>query len=161
MLLFLCNLLFILLILHVLPYHIFVYSNCAYKISSRPEMITPIRLLFHLWIAFEQLDSKLPFQYSHQVGNTYLWRYGNNNMDMVYLNAHLLYLTILPFTKHFNIFFKQCFNFSSQNTKSIFWNPYNVIITFIDNMRKLSIFAHSTNIGKAIRTLPPSKTVGF
>jgi len=161
MLLFLYNLLLLLLILHVSLYHIFVYTNCAYKISPCPEMIAPIRLLFHLRIAFKQLDCKLPFQYSHQVRNRYLWRYGNNNMDMVYLNAHLMYLTILPFTQHFNIFLKQCFNFSSQNTKSIFRNPYNVIITFIDNMRKLFIFAHSTNIGKAIRTLPPSKTVGF
>jgi hypothetical protein len=36
-----------------------------------------------------------------------------------------------------------------------------VIITLIYNMRKLFILTHITNIGKAERTLPPSKTVGF
>ena len=161
MLLFLCNLLFLLLILHISLYHFFVYNNCAYIIPLCPEMISPIRLLFHFRVAFEHLDSKLPFQYAHQIRNRYLRRNGYNNMDVVYLYAHLLYLTVLPFTQHFNIFLNQYFYLSSQYTKSIFRNPYNVIITFIDNMRKLSIFAHSTNIGKAIRTLPPSKTVGF
>jgi hypothetical protein len=36
-----------------------------------------------------------------------------------------------------------------------------MIITLVDNMRKLFILTHDTNIGKAKRTLPPSKTVGF
>jgi len=161
MLLFLCILLLLLLMLHISLYHFFVYSNRAYKIPPCPEMISPIWLLFHFRVIFEHLDSKLPFQYAHQFRNRYLWRYGYNNMNVVYLYAHLLYLAILPFTQHSNIFLHQCFNLSSQYSKSIFRNPYNVIFTFIDNMRKLSIFAHDTNIGKAIKTLPPSKTVGF
>lgn len=161
MLLIFCKFFFFLLILDVSLYYVFINSNCADKVSARPEMITPIRLLFHLGVTLEQLYCKFPFQYPHQFRYGYPWRNRNYQMNVINLNAQLLNLTFLPFTQHLYVFLHKRFNLSCQYPKSILGNPNNVVITFIYNMRKLLILTHITNIGKPMRTLPPSKTVGF
>jgi hypothetical protein len=152
---------FFLLILHVSLYLIFIYSYCAHKISSRPEMIPPIWLLLHLWIALEQLYRQLSLQYPHHFRYRYPWWNRQNKMNVVSLNTHFLNLTFFPFTQHLYILFNQLFDFTRNDSKPIFRYPYNVIIALIFNMRQFLILTHVKNIGKAVRSLPPSKTVGF
>jgi hypothetical protein len=77
------------------------------------------------------------------------------------LYTHFLNLALFPFTQHSNIRFQKQLDLSRHFPKSIFWNPNNVVITFIDNMRQFLVLTHVTNIGIANRTLPPSKTLGF
>jgi len=161
MLLFFCTFLFFLLILYVSLYRLFVNSDGADKITTRPEMISPIWFFLHLGVAFEQLYGQLTFQYSHHLRNRYLWRNRQYNMNVVCLDTHLLNLTFFPFAQHPNIFFYELLDFPSQDPKPIFGNPNNMILTFVDNMREFLVLTHVTNIGTADRTLPPPKEVGF
>ncbi len=161
MLLFFYTLLFFFLVLHVSLYYVFVDSNRADKIASRPEMIAPIRLLFHLRVALEKLYRQLTFQYPHQLRNRHLWRNRHDKMNVVILDAHFLNLTFFPFTQHLYIFLYQLLDFSSQDPKPIFWYPNNMVVTLVNNMRQFLVLTHVTNIGIADRTLPPPKEVGF
>lgn len=140
------------LILHVSLDYLFVNSNRGNKVATCPKVIAPIRLLLHLWVTFEQFDRKLSFQGSHQLRDAYFRGHRNQNMDMILLNTYLLNIAMLPFTKHAYIFFKRGFDLSFQKSKPILGYPNNLIITFIDNMRQLPVFTHSTNIGVANRT---------
>ena len=160
MLLFFCQLLFFLLMLDVSLYYVFIYSNRADEITTSPK-IAPIRLLLHLGITLEQLDRQLTFQYPHQFGYGYPRWNRQYKVNVINLNTHFMNLTFLPRAQKPYIFFNHGFHLASQYLKSVFRHPYNVIITLIYNMRKLFILTHITNIGKAERTLPPSKTVGF
>ena len=157
MLLFFCTFLLFLLMLYVSLYYLFIYSNCADKIATRPEMIAPVRFLLHLWVAFEQLYCQLTFQCPHHLRNRHLRRNRHNNMNVVTLDTHFLNLTFFPFAQHPDILFYQLLNFSRQDPKPIFGHPNNMIITLIYNMRQFLILAHATNIGIANRTLPPPK----
>jgi len=161
MLLFFCQFLFLLLMLDVSLYYILIYAHSADKITTRPKMITPIRLLLHLGIGFEQLDRKFTFQYSHQFGYGYPRWNRQYNVNMINLYAHFMNIAFFPLAQKPYIVFNQGFHLTSQYPKSVFGHPYYVVITFINNMRKLFILTHITNIGKPVRTLPPSKTVGF
>ena len=152
---------FFLLMLYISLYDIFIYSHRANKISTRPEMITPVRLLFHLRVTFKQLDCQFAFQYSHHLRNRYLGWNRQHKMNVVILNTHFENLTFLPFTQLSYILFYQHLDLSSQYPKPIFGHPNNMIITLIYNMRQFLVLTHVTNIGIATRTLPPSKTVGF
>ena len=151
----------LLLILNIPFYHVLIYSNCTNKISSCSKVIPPIRFLPHFWITFEQLNCQLTFQGTHHFRHRHFRWYRYNKMNMINLNIHLVYLTSFPFTQLPYIIFYKGFDFTYQYTKTILWNPNNMIITFIDYMRKFFIFTHATNIGIANRTLPPSKTVDF
>ena len=161
MLLFFYTFLFFFLVLHVSLYYVFVDSNSADKIASRPEMIAPVWLLFHLRVALEQLYRQLTFQYPHHLRNRHLWRNRHNKMNVVMLDTHFLNLTFFPFTQHLYIFLNKLLDFSSQDPKSIFWYPNNVVLTLVNNMRQFLVLTHVTNIGIANRTLPPPKEVGF
>ena len=161
MLLTLDSFFFILLILYISLDQFLINANRTYKIASSPKMIPPIWFLLHIRITPEQFYGQLPFQCPHQFRNGYPWRNRHNEMDMITLYTHLLYLTFLPLTKQSYILLNQLLNLSFQNAKTIFGYPYNMIITFIYNMRQFLVLTHVTNIGKALRTLPPSKTVGF
>lgn len=152
MLLFLYVLLLFFLVFHIPLYRFFIYANCANKITPGPKMIAPIWPLFHLRITPEQLDSQLPLQYTHQFRYRYFWGNRQHHMYMVKLNAQLLNITPFPFAKHANIFLNKFLNLTSQHPESILGNPDNVIITLINNMRQLPVFAHVTNIGIAERT---------
>jgi hypothetical protein len=153
--------LFLFLMLYVSFYDLFVDSNRADKIATSPKMITPVWLLLHFRVALEQLYCKLALQDTHHLRNRNLGRYRQYKMDVVILNTHLFKLTMFPVTQHPDVRFYQLLDLPSQNPKSIFGNPYNVIITLINNMRQLLVLAHVTKIGIAVKTLPPSKTVGF
>ena len=161
MLLFFYTFFFFLLVLHVPLYYIFVDANRADKIASSPEMISPVWLFFHLWVAFEQLYRQLAFQYPHHLRNRHLRWNRHNKMNVVILDTHFLNLTFFPFTQHPNIFFYLLLDFSCQDSKPIFGNPNNMILTLVDNMREFLVLTHVTNIGIADRTLPPPKEVGF
>ncbi len=139
MLLLFCQLLFFffLLMFDVLLYYGFTYSKGAGKVSKRPKMITPIRLLLHPGITLEQLDRQLAFQKLHQFGYRYTRWNRKYKVNMINLHTHFMNLPFLPFTQKPYIFFNQGLNLTSQYTESIFWHPYNVIITCINNMRKL------------------------
>ncbi len=136
MLLFFCQLLFFLLMLDISLYYVYINDHCADKVSTGPKMIAPIRLLFHLGVSFEQFDRQLTFQYPHQ----FVYRYPRWNrhykVDMINLNTHFMNLTILPRAQKPYIFFDKSFHLASQYPKSVFRHPYNVVITFIYNMRK-------------------------
>ena len=161
MLLLLYLFLFLLLMLDISFNYVFIYSCRANKIASRPEMIAPVRLLFHLRVAIEQLYRKLTFQYTHHLRNRYFWRNRHNKMNVVILDTHLLNLTFLPFTQHLYIFLYQLLDFSIQDPKSVFWYPNNMVVTLVNYMRQFLVLTHVTNIGIADRTLPPPKEVGF
>ena len=161
MLLFFYTFLLFLLMLYVSLYYLFIYSNCADKIATRPEMIAPVRLLLHLGVAFEQLYCQLAFQYPHHLRNRHLRWNRYDNMNVVTLDTHFLNLTFFPFAQHPDILFYQLLDFSRQDPKPIFGNPNNVIFTLIDNMRQFLVLTHVTNIGIAEITLPPPKEVGF
>ena len=161
MLLFFYSFLFFLLMLHVSFYYLFIYSNGADKIATRPEMIAPVWLFFHLGVALEQLYRQFAFQDSHHLRNRHLGRNRQYKMNVVNLNTHFLNLTFFPFTQQSYILFDQLLDFSCQDPKPIFRNPYNVIFTLIDNMRQFFVLTHATNIGIAEITLPPPKEVGF
>jgi len=161
MLLLLYTLFLFFLVLHVPFNYIFVDANGGDKIASRPEMIAPVRLLFHLRVALEQLYRQLTFQYPHHLRNRYLWRNRHDKMNMVILDTHFLNFTFFPFTQRPYIFFYQLLDFSSQDSKPIFWYPNNMVITLVNDMRQFLVLTHITNIGIANRTLPPPKEVGF
>ncbi len=164
MLLFFHLSLFLLLMLDISFDNVFIYSNSANsanKISSRPEMIAPVRLLFHLRVALEQLYCQLTFQYSHHLRNRYLWRNRYDKMNVVILDTHFLNFTFFPFTQHPYIFLYQLLDFPIQNSKPIFWHPNNMVVTLVNNMRQFLVLTHATIIGIADRTLPPPKEVGF
>ena len=150
MLLFFYSFLFFLLMLYVSLYYLFIYSNCADKIASRPEIIAPVRLFFHLWVAFEQLYCQLTFQGPHHLINRHLRRNRHDNMNVVCLDTHLLNLTFFPFTQHPDIFFYQLLDFSSQDPKPIFRNPNNMIFTFIDNIVSLCIVNKQNSIAQRV-----------
>jgi hypothetical protein len=149
------------LVLHIPLYHVFVDSNRADKIPSSPEMIPPVWFLFHFWVALKQFYSQLSFQNTHHLRNRNLRWNRQDKMNMVFLNAHLLNFTFLPFTQQLYIFFYKLFDFSFKDTKPVFWYPYNMVLTLVNNMRQFLILTHVTNIGIAVRTLPPPKEVGF
>jgi len=153
--------LFLLLMLHISFNYLFIYSYCADKISSRPKMIAPVWTLFQLWVTLEQLDRKLPLYYTHEVGNRNFGRNRNHNMYMINLNIHLFNLTLLPFTKLPNILFYQGFHLTSQDLKSILGHPHNMIVTFIDYMRQLFIFAHAPKIRHSQQNMTTVKDGGF
>jgi len=157
MLLFLYLFLFLLLMLDISFDYVFIYSYGANKISSRPKMIAPVWLLFQLGICFKQLYGQFAFQYSHHLRNRYFRWNRHHKMDVVDLHTHFLNLTLFPFTQHSKIRLQKQLDLSRQYPKSIFGDPYNVVITFIDNMRQLLVLTHVTNIGIASRTLPPSR----
>jgi len=161
MLLFLYLFLLLLLISYISLYRCFIYAYRTNKITTRPEMIPPVRLLFQLRITPKQLDSQLALQNTHQSRNRYLRGYRQNNMYMIKLYAQLLNIAPFPLAQHTNIFLNKFLDLTSQYSESILRNPDNVIITLIYNMRQFPVFAHVTNIGIADRTLPPSKTVDF
>ena len=161
MLLLFCTLLLFFLVLHVSLYYFFVDSNRADKISTGPEVISPVRFLLHLWVAFEKLYGQLAFQYPHHIRNRHLGRNRQNKMNVVTLYAHFLNLTFFPFAQHLYILFYQLLDFSSQDPKTIFWYPNNVVLALVNNMREFLVLTHVTNIGIAYRTLPPQKEVGF
>ena len=146
-----------LLMLYVSLYYFFIYSNCADKITTRPEMIAPVRFLLHLGVALKQLYGQLTFQYPHQLRNRYLRWNRHDNMNVVDLYTHFLNLTFFPFAQHPDILFYQLLDFSCQDPKPIFRNPNNVIFTLINNMRQFFVLPHVTNIGIAEITLPPPK----
>ena len=151
----------ILLILHVSLDYLFVNSNRGDLVASCPKVIAPIGLMLHLRVTLEQFDRKLTFQCAHQFRDTYFRGNRNHKMNMILFNAHLLNIASLPFTQHAYIFFQQGIDLAFQDPKPILGYPDNVIITFIYDMRQLPVFNHSTNIGIAVRKLPPSKTVVF
>ena len=153
--------LFLLLMLDISFDNVFVDSNSADKITSRPKMIAPVRFLFHLRVALEQLYRQLTFQYPHHLRNRYLWRNRYDKMNVVILDTHFLNFTFLPFTKHPYIFLYKLLDFSIQDPKSVFGYPNNMVVTLVNNMRQFLVLTHVTNIGIADRTLPPPKEVGF
>jgi len=161
MLLFFYLSLFLLLMLDISFDNVFVDSNSADKITSRPEMIAPVWLFFHLWVALEQLYRQLTFQYPHHLRDRHLWRNRHDKMNMVILDTHFLNFTFFPFTKHPYIFLYQLLDFSMQDPKSVFWHPNNMVVTLVNYMRQFLVLTHVTNIGIANRTLPPPKEVGF
>ena len=149
------------LVLHVPFYYIFVDSNGADKIASRPEMISPVWFLLHLRVALEQFYRKFAFQYSHHLRDRNLWWNRHNKVNVVILYTHLLNLAPFPLTQHLYIFFYQLLDFASQDSKPVFWYPNNMVLTLVNNMREFLVLTHVTNIGIADRTLPPPKEVGF
>ena len=161
MLLIFYTLFLLFLVLHVSLYYVFVDSNRTDKVSTSPEMISPVRLLFHLWVALEKLYRQLALQYPHQLRNRNLRWNRQDKMNVVLLYAHFFNLTFLPFTQQLYIFFQKSLDFSLKDPKSIFWHPYNMVLTLVNNMRQFFILSHVTNIGIANRTLPPPKEVGF
>jgi hypothetical protein len=161
MLLFIYTFFFFLLVLHVPLYYIFVDANRADKIASSPEMISPVWLFFHLWVAFEQLYGQFTFQYPHHLRNRHLRRNRHDNMNVINLDTHFLNLTFFPFTQQPYILFYQLLDFSCQDSKPVFGYPNNMILTLVNNMRQFFVLTHAANIGIADRTLPPPKEVGF
>jgi hypothetical protein len=161
MLLCLYLFLFLLLMLNVSFDYVFIYSYCANKIASSPEIIAPIRLLFHLRVALEQFYRQLTFQYPHHLRNRYLWRNRYDKMNVIILDTHFLNFTSFPFTQQLYIFLYKFLDFSIQDPKPIFWNPNNMVVTLVNNMRQFLVLTHVSNIGIADRTLPPPKEVGF
>ena len=161
MLLLFYSLFLFFLVLHVPLYYFFVDSNGADKIASRPKMISPVRFLLHLWLAFEQFYRKFTFHYPHHIRNRNLRWNRYNKMNVVILYTHFLNFTFFPFTQHLYIFFYQLFDFSFQDSKPVFRHPYNVILALVNDMRQFLVLTHVTNIGIADRTLPPPKEVGF
>jgi len=161
MLLFFHTFLLFFLVLHVSLYYVFVDTNRTYKISTCPEMIPPVWFFLHLGVAFKKLDRQLAFQYAHHLRNRNLRWNRQDKMNVVILYAHLLNLTFFPFAKHLYIFFYQLFDFSRQYPKPVLRHPNNVIVTLVNNMRQFLVLTHATNIGIAVKTLPPPKEVGF
>ena len=149
---------FLFLILHISFYHFFVNPNRVYKISSCPEMISPIWFLLQYGITLEQfyrqlIYRQLTLQDAHILRNgNFRWN-RNHQMNMIELHIHLFYNNLFPFTQHFYVLLQQSFYSSSQNAKSIFRNKHNMIITFINYMRQFSVL-HVTNL----QTLRHSQT---
>jgi hypothetical protein len=92
MLLLLYALFLFLLVLHLALYYIFVDYNGADKKATRPELIAPVRLLFQLRVALEQLYCQLSFQDSKPV-------FGYpNNMILTLVNFMREFLVPTRFT---------------------------------------------------------------
>ena len=149
------------LVLHVPFYYFFVDSNGTDKIASSPEMISPVWLLLHFPVALEQFYRKFTFQCPHQLRDRNPRWNRHNKVNVVILYTHFLNLAPFPLTQHLYIFFQKPLYFSFQDAKSIFWHPYNMVLTLVNNMRQFFVLTHVTNIGIAGRTLPPPKEVGF
>ena len=88
------------LVLHVPFYYIFVDSNGADKIASRPEMISPVWFLLYLRVALEQFYRKFAFQYPHHLRDRNLRRNRHDKVNVVILYTHFLNLAPFPLTQH-------------------------------------------------------------
>ena len=141
--LLLCFAFFFFLMLYVSFYYFFINSYCAYKISPRPKMISPIWLLSQSAITLENFYCQFSLEKSHVLRHRQLGRYRNIRVHMICLYAQFHHFYILPFAQYFYILFNCFFYCSRQNPKTIFRNPYDMIIAFENNMCQLSVLAHA------------------
>ncbi|QII12084.1 hypothetical protein KsCSTR_27050 [Candidatus Kuenenia stuttgartiensis] len=77
--------LFLLLIFHIFTYLFRIQTNGIDTVTSRPEMITPIRFLLQMSKLIENSNSCSAFDYTYKIGYRYLGYYHDKQMNMVNL----------------------------------------------------------------------------
>lgn len=117
---------FFFLMLNVTSDKIFIYSNCCYKIATRPKRIAPAWFLFQPFARFEQMYGTSPLDDANNFRNGALWWNANQHMNMVWLNTHLLYLNIIPLINLTNPVSYDIFHFAFQNPVTILGHKDNM-----------------------------------
>ncbi len=133
--------LIILLILYILTNHFAIYANGAYKISSCPNVHSPI-LLSKLWKLFAKVFGTFTFQYFHDIRRRMLGRNRQIHVNMIAGNCTLYYLDIFPFTQFRQYLLQTRLYLFYQNLIPILWHPDKMIFTPIGRMRRFLVTFH-------------------
>jgi hypothetical protein len=125
-------------ILAPLPFHIFFYlvliqTNGTYTVSLGPEMSSPVPLLQFI-VHVKYLDGTLAIQKPYYLRYGILWRNRNHQMYVVLLYIALQYLNLFPFAQLLYYFPNGPPELATQYLESIFWTPYDMVLTLPHRM---------------------------
>ena len=78
-------------------------------------------------------------------------------MDMIWLDIHLFYVNLFPFADRSNLILQKICYDATENPKTIFGRPYNMIGTMVNAMRQLSVLdlGHKTQDTQGRLSLQP------
>jgi len=126
---------FIFLMSNVFIYHLNVKSSCSDKVSSTPEVLV-IGIVGFLGILVVNLDSRLPFQLSHDTGNRSGWWNLELKMNMIFCKMSFDFFYLHLSKKFIEDNSKLIFKFSIYNLFAVLWTKDYVVGTIPLGMRR-------------------------
>ena len=117
--------------------------NRRHTITSRPEMVPPVRFLLKPGVTLEHFDCCLSFECPYDFRDGQSRRYLQHCMHMIRLHIQLQHFDFLPFTQRPQRFIHKLRYIASQHPKSIFWAPHQVIFALINAMGLFFPLRHS------------------